>query len=84
MHHLQGAGGAQHTVVSPAEKTGGLDHEKRPQPFAAAEAGIAHGVEEMGGPGDFAGEKFWREQLVEPRLDLCGNRGEVLVKGARQ
>lgn len=81
MHHFQGTGGAQNTVVGVAEQPRRLDQQKRPQPFAAAEAGIAHGIEQMGGPGKFAGEETGRQKLVEPRLDFGGNCREMRVKG---
>ena len=55
MNAFQSGAGQQCGVARHTEHGRAFDHQKRPQPFAAAEAGIAHGLDQPFWPGDFVG-----------------------------
>ena len=80
VHHLERRAGPQRTLALDAEQPRGLDHQEGPQPLAAAERRIAHGLEQARRPRDFARQGRGRQQPVERRLDRVGNRLEPVVE----
>ena len=75
---------ARHQRVLPrhAEKCRRFNHQERPEALAAAQARIAHGLDQAGGTVYFAGCGLGREQPVEQGLGLRRNGVEVGKKGA--
>ncbi len=59
-----------------AEYGRALDHQERPQPLAAVEAGIAHRVHQPLRPGDLIGQHVVRQQF--------GQQGFGIVSGLVQ
>ncbi len=75
---------ARHQGVLPrhVEQGRAFDDQERPEPLAAAEAGIAHGLEQPRRPARFARAGRCRQQPVEQDLDVGGDRIEAREKGA--
>ena len=79
MQQFERAAGQQRAVARRAEQRGGLDHQKGPQPFAAAERGMAHGGHQPLRPRGFARQCLAVEQLREQGFGLAGD----LASGGR-
>ena len=86
MDHLQRASRSKRAVAGNAEKPGRFDDQKGPQPLAAAQRRIAHGLQQAGGPRDLAFEPRRRQQRVERCLGRPGGAfepGDKLVHAVR-
>jgi hypothetical protein len=66
-------------IARHAEYGRAFDHQERPQPFAAAEAGIAHRVHQPFRPRDLVGQKRVGKKLPQQRLGIL--RGLVQSLG---
>ena len=86
--------GQQRGLARNAEHGRALDHQKRPQPLAAAEAGIAHGVHQPLRPRDLVGQQRvgqqFRQQgfgllrgLVQAFGEIGGGSRDVIKNGSR-
>jgi hypothetical protein len=70
---FQRGAGQQRCVARNAEHGGAFHHQKRPQPFAAAERRITHRVHQPVRAGDFVRQQDVGQQLSEQRFGfLCG------------
>ena len=72
MDAFQRRAGQQRGLARDAEHRGAFDHQKRPQPLAAAEARIAHGVHQPLRPRDFVGQQRVGQQLRQQRFGVFG------------
>ena len=74
---------ARHQRVLPrhVEQGRAFDHQERPKPLAAAEARIAHGLEQPRRAAQFAVRRRCREEPIEERLGIGGHRIEAREKG---
>ena len=73
VHAFERAAGEQRAFAGGAEQRGALDHQKRPQPLAAAEHGVAHGGEQPRRPRDLARQRRIGQQPAEQGFG-CGRR----------
>ena len=80
MQQFDRAAGIERAVMRRAEQRRGLGHQKRAQPLAAAERGVAHGRDQPLRPRGLARQRLDFEQMVEQRLGLGGAGGEALVE----
>ena len=71
VHEFDRGAGHQRVLAPDAEQRCGLDREERPQPLAAAEAGVAHGLDDAVRPRDLALDRGSRQQPVEQMLGLA-------------
>ena len=67
--------GKQRSVARNSEHGRTLDHQERPQPLAAAEARVAHGLHQAFRPRDFIGQNGVGQQLPEQGFGVL--RGSV-------
>ena len=70
MDAFERGAGQQRGLARHAEHGRTLDHQKRPQALAAAEAGIAHRVHQPLRPRDLVGQKRVGQQLRQQRLGI--------------
>ena len=76
---FQRGAGQQRGLARHAEHGRALDHQKRPQPLAAAEARIAHGVHQPLRPRDLVGQQRIGQQLRQQGFGIL--RGLVQAFG---
>src|SRR5208283_3666188 len=72
MNYFDRRGGAGNAVILYAEKPRRLNREKRPEPLAAAEAGVTHGFKKSRRPYGLARQNRRREQGLEHALRRIG------------
>ena len=80
---FQRCAGEQRGVARHAEHGRALDHQKRAQPLAAAEARIAHGVDQPLRPRDLVGQERVGQQLGQQRFGVLGGLVEALGEVGR-
>src|SRR5947209_2380113 len=78
--HLERRAGTQRALVLRAEESRRLDHQERPQPFAAAERRVAHRLEEARRSHRFARQRIVRQQPIEHRFGRLRDIIEPLPK----
>jgi hypothetical protein len=78
MHAFERRAGHQGVPARRLEQRGGLDHEKRPQPFAAAERHMAHRIHQPLRACALLGEHGVVEQQAEQRFGVGRNAVEAL------
>ena len=66
--------------VAGSEEACRLDHQKGPQPLAAAKARVAHRVEQPARPRPLAVDRRRRQQAVEQRFRVVRSLAEPLLK----
>ncbi len=76
MHAFERATGVERCLLAHPEQSGGLHQQEGPQPLAAAEHGIAHGLRQGAGPGGRRGLRA-AEQSFEPRLNQPAHAFEL-------
>ena len=70
----------QRMLAPDVEQGRAFDHQERAEPLAAAEARIAHGVEQPRRPGPLAVDRGRRQQLVQERFRLFGDLTEAILE----
>jgi hypothetical protein len=80
VHELERGARHQGAFARRVEQGRGLHHEEWPQPLAAAEAHMAHRVDQPLRAGPLLGQHFQREQVLEQALDVGRNRIEALAE----
>src|SRR5262249_22113626 len=59
---------------------GALDHQERAEPLACAQAGVAHGVEQPGWPGQFVVRQGLAEKLIEQAFSVLRDLIEPILE----
>ena len=78
MHAFERGAGHQRLLPRDVEQARAFDHQKRPEPLAAAEARIAHGLDQPRRAGSIRPSTGRRgKKPVEQRLDIRGHRVEA-------
>ncbi len=80
VHELQRCAGHQGALARRLEQRGGFDHEERPQPLAAREAHVAHGLHQPRRARALLGKHRPIEQAFEQALDIGSDTVEALSK----
>ena len=78
--HFQSRAGAPDTLVLDPEEPRRLDQQEWPQPLAAAEARIAHGAKEGGGPERLTRQRLFGQELVQHPLGGVGDVRQSRLK----
>ena len=80
MHTFQRRPGHEGILPGHIEQRGRFHHQEGPQPLAAAEAHIAHGIEQARRPGLFAVRRWRRKQAIEQGFSVVGDLTEAILK----
>ena len=74
--------GARHQglLAATPNSDGAFHHQERPEALAAAEAGIAHGLEQARRPAELAVERVGAQQPVEQRLGVLRDLIEAVLE----
>ena len=78
--------GARHqglVAVDPEQRCA-FHHQERTEALAGAQAGVAHGLEQAGGPADLPAEQRGAQQPVEQRLAVLGDLVQTVLELCRR
>jgi hypothetical protein len=77
MQEFHPRAGPQRPFVTPTEEARRFDHQEGPQPLAARQNRMPHGLHEARRPCDLLGLRFVCQKALEQPLDIRRDLGEA-------